>query len=148
MIRVYLDNCCFSRPFDDKEQSRVRLESQAIIVILGYVTDGSWTMVGSDAVDQEVGAIRDPGRRHSVQEMVAAATEHVSLNSDVTRRGEHLQTMGFRGYDAFHIACAEAGGADVLLTTDDAFMRRAQRVQHELSVRVANPVTWLKEGHE
>ena len=25
-MRVYLDNCCYNRPFDDQRQLRVRLE--------------------------------------------------------------------------------------------------------------------------
>jgi hypothetical protein len=27
-VRVYLDNCCFNRPFDDQRQTRVRLEAE------------------------------------------------------------------------------------------------------------------------
>lgn len=45
-------------------------------------------------------------------------------------------------------ACAEAAGADILLSTDDAFVRRARRLQHDLRVRVTNPVQWLKERAE
>ena len=28
-MRVYLDNCCFNRPFDDQSQLRIRLETEA-----------------------------------------------------------------------------------------------------------------------
>jgi hypothetical protein len=28
-MRVYLDNCCFNRPFDDQSQARIRLEAEA-----------------------------------------------------------------------------------------------------------------------
>lgn len=28
-MRVYLDNCCYNRPFDDQRQVRVRLETEA-----------------------------------------------------------------------------------------------------------------------
>jgi len=28
-MRVYLDNCCYNRPFDDQSQLRVRLEIEA-----------------------------------------------------------------------------------------------------------------------
>lgn len=31
---VYLDNCCYNRPFDDQTQERVHLESEAILTIL------------------------------------------------------------------------------------------------------------------
>lgn len=28
-MRVYLDNCCYNRPFDDQGQVRIRLETEA-----------------------------------------------------------------------------------------------------------------------
>jgi predicted nucleic acid-binding protein len=144
MIRVYLDNCCFSRPLDDQE--RVRLETNAIIEILIHVAHGTWTMIGSDAIDDEIAAIRDPVRRGRTRRLASYASEHVPVDADRTRRGQLLESMGFRGYDSLHIACAEAAGADVLLTTDDALVRRARRLREALGVHVANPLTWLNEG--
>lgn len=32
-MRVYMDNCCFNRPFDDQTQTRVRLETEAKLEI-------------------------------------------------------------------------------------------------------------------
>jgi predicted nucleic acid-binding protein len=54
--------------------------------------------------------------------------------------------LGFTGFDALHVACAEAGGADVLLTTDDGMTRKARRLAREVFVRVVNPLTWLEEA--
>ena len=28
-MRVYLDNCCYNRPFDEQTQLKVRLETEA-----------------------------------------------------------------------------------------------------------------------
>ena len=28
-MRIYLDNCCFNRPFDDQKQLRIELETKA-----------------------------------------------------------------------------------------------------------------------
>ena len=32
-MRVYLDNCCYNRPFDDQAQLRIRLETEAKLEI-------------------------------------------------------------------------------------------------------------------
>ena len=32
-MKIYLDNCCFNRPFDDQTQERIHLESEAILMI-------------------------------------------------------------------------------------------------------------------
>jgi predicted nucleic acid-binding protein len=145
MIRVYMDTCCFNRPFDDQNQLRVRLESEATLLVLESVTRGKWALIGSDALDAEIVAIRDPIRRRRVMNLTRAATEQVSIDADRSRRQQVLEVMGFGSYDSVHIACAEAAGADVLLTTDDALIRRARRMQHHLAVRVENPVSWLEE---
>ena len=41
-------------------------------------------------------------------------------------RAEELEHLGFKALDALHIACAEAGGADVLPTTDDRMLAKAK----------------------
>jgi predicted nucleic acid-binding protein len=148
MIRVYLDTCCLSRPLDNQGQERMRLESEAIIVIFRKVARGEWVLIGSGALDDEITAIRDPEHRKYILEVARTATEYASLGTASRRRGRELQAMGVPGYDSLHLACAEAAGADVLLTTDDAFVRRARRLRQDLRVRVANPLTWLQEIHE
>jgi predicted nucleic acid-binding protein len=56
--------------------------------------------------------------------------------------------MGFHAIDALHLACAEAGGAEVFLTTDDHIIQLASRLSVRLRVGVRNPLTWLSEVME
>ncbi len=60
-------------------------------------------------------------------------------------RAINLESLGFKPLDALHIACAESGEADILLTTDDRMLNLAQRHRSQLRVRVENPYTWLQE---
>ena len=30
MLKIYLDNCCYNRPFDDLTQEKISLESKAV----------------------------------------------------------------------------------------------------------------------
>lgn len=39
-MRIYLDNCCFNRPFDNQSQLRVRLETEAKLWIQERVAAG------------------------------------------------------------------------------------------------------------
>jgi len=32
-LKVYLDNCCFNRPFDNQNQVRIRIETEAKLFI-------------------------------------------------------------------------------------------------------------------
>ncbi len=29
-LKIYLDSCCYNRPFDDLSQERIRVESEAV----------------------------------------------------------------------------------------------------------------------
>ena len=39
-MKIYLDNCCFNRPFDDQSQLRIRLESEAKLKIQEDIRSG------------------------------------------------------------------------------------------------------------
>ena len=44
-MKIYLDNCCFNRPFDDQGQIRVRLESEAKLEVQGRIMRGELDLV-------------------------------------------------------------------------------------------------------
>jgi hypothetical protein len=39
-MRIYLDNCCFNRPYDDQSQIRIRIESEAKLFIQAKILAG------------------------------------------------------------------------------------------------------------
>lgn len=52
------------------------------------------------------------------------------------QRAIALRLHSLRDLDALHLACAERGGAEVLVTTDDAFVSAARRLTPASSTRV------------
>ena len=143
--RVYLDACCLNRPFDGQKADRVRMETEALKSILLHIGSGKWTGIGSAAADFEVERIADVDRKLKVLELKSVMSEHVVIGKDGRRRAKIIEELGIRPLDALHIACAEKGRADVLLTTDDRLLRRAERFADRLNVRVANPLVWFGE---
>ncbi|MGB3588109.1 MAG: hypothetical protein WBA23_16290, partial [Tunicatimonas sp.] len=53
MIRVYLDNCVFNRPFDDQSQIRIRLESEAKLYVQEKIKQGFIELIWSYILDFE-----------------------------------------------------------------------------------------------
>jgi hypothetical protein len=47
-MKIYLDTCCLNRPFDDQNQPRIRLESEAVTLILEKTHQREWEWVGSE----------------------------------------------------------------------------------------------------
>jgi hypothetical protein len=85
----------------------------------------------------EIGRNPDPDRRRDVAELHSHAGETITPDRQDATRAEFLPTLGFGAFDALHLACAERGGAQLLLTTDDGLLRRARRHAGELRIRVA-----------
>lgn len=146
MPRLYLDTCCLNRPFDDQSQERVRAETGAIWLILEEASRGRLELIRSEAVEMELERIVDLLHRDRVLALASVGTVRAPVLAEDFQRGRVLETLGFKQLDALHIACAESGGADVLLTTDDGMVRRARRLPHVLRVPVRNPLTWQQEA--
>ncbi len=69
----------------------------------------------------------------------------LDIESVDLERAKKLKSMGFKSFDAMHIACAERAKVDVFLTTDDNLLKLSHRLKNELNVKVINPLTWLTE---
>ena len=52
-IKLYLDNCCFNRPFDDQSQIRIRLEAEAKLKIQEEIRSGTFQLIWSYILDYE-----------------------------------------------------------------------------------------------
>jgi hypothetical protein len=142
---VYLDLCCLNRPFDDQHQARVRLEAEAVLALIELARRGDLKWIGSDILDLESSRNPDPDRRRRVETLLSCVTSKVAARQGERQRGRELEAVGFAAFDALHLACAEAAGAEVLLTTDDRLRGRARRENARLAVQVENPAKWYSE---
>ena len=121
------------------------MEAEAVKAILLRIGRGEWKGVKSPIVDHELSQMPDPDRLIETGLMVMDMRENVVPAEAERARASCLGRMGFNGFDAAHIACAEKAKVDVLLTTDDRFLKRARRLKHQLRVRVENPLQWYEE---
>ncbi len=143
--KIYLDACCFNRPFDDQTQSRIYLEAQAVMTILSQCQSLNWKLINSSALIAELNQISDIERLENVKKLLFIAKIQVISSAIIENRAVQLQKLGFSSYDAAHIACAERSQADVFLTTDDRLFKKAQKNSQLINVKINNPVQWLTE---
>lgn len=144
-MKIYLDACCLNRPFDDHTQDRVRLESEAVLSILTQSKIRNWLLLNSEIIDIEISKIPDSEKRQKVGILSSLLKPLIIIDENVEKRAISLEDLGFGSYDALHIACAEKGKANILLSTDDKFLSKSFQHKDILKVRVENPVIWLME---
>ncbi|NQT38310.1 MAG: PIN domain-containing protein [Planctomycetes bacterium] len=144
-MKLYLDVSCLNRPFDDQDQSRIRIETAAVTLVCERIDAGQWEQVSSGMAVIEIDAITDADRRNRVRMLLPESKTIMKLNEVTFRRAAELERLGFKPADAVHVAAAEQAKAEVLLSCDDRLCRLAKRRRRDLRIKVANPVDWLKE---
>ena len=139
-----------SRLFDDQTQNRIRVEAEAILQIFAHFDIRQWQWISSEIVTLEINQNPNFRQRFQVGYLLNFAHHTVSLGETEISRGEYLELLGIKHFDALHLACAETGNADVFLTTDDRLLRTAKSIAHQMNIKVENPSIWLKEvrSHE
>jgi len=147
-MKIYLDVCCLNRPFDDQAQDRIRLESEAVLIILNRFEKREWEWISSNVVDLEIDRSPDQERRTRVKLLARFAYHKDYYQENDFTRVKQLEEMGIKGYDAFHIACAERSGCDIFLTTDDRLLANADRNAENIHLQVLNPLDWINKAIE
>jgi predicted nucleic acid-binding protein len=141
-VRVYLDNCCLNRPFDNQDQLRIRLETEAKLDIQARLPRGELELAWSYILDFENAANPLPERQEEIAWWREVARVDVGETPDTIRRASQLVGRGLAPKDALHVACAIEGRCDVFLTTDDRLLRNLARFR---GVRCCNPVALAME---
>ncbi len=142
-MNVYFDTSCFGRPFDDPSISRNDDEGKAILAMLEMVERGELSLTVSDVVFEEIGQTPDDTLRQQLSDVAGLANDIISVSKRIRERGIGLQRLGFKPFDALHIAAAEAARVDYLCTADDRFRKRASKLP-DIRVRVVS----ITELHE
>jgi hypothetical protein len=145
-MKVYLDACCLNRLTDDQMQLRIQQEAEAVEQILRRMQAGEIQWISSDALVDEIARNPDVERRLENAALLSIATQNVELDDLIASRAADLQMAGYGAYDALHLACAEGGASNALLTTDDGFIRRASRRDGKPLVAVLNRYSGPKEN--
>ncbi|MEC4817068.1 MAG: PIN domain-containing protein [Scytonema sp. PMC 1069.18] len=143
IYKIYLDVCCLNRTLDDLEQFRIRLEAEAVTEIVQNCEDGKWILMNSDIIEFEISQHSDSFKLGQVNSILNVATIYIQSTEDIELRAEELMRLSFKYHDALHLAFAEAGDADVFLTTDDRLLRKAKQYQNIFRIKVENPTIWL-----
>jgi hypothetical protein len=97
-MKVYLDACCLNRPFDDQSQPRVRLETEAVSLILEKLHQREWDWVSSEILLYEIGQNPDLENRQRVMSFASLAHQIVETSEKILRRAEELEELGFPDY--------------------------------------------------
>lgn len=141
MTKVYLDNCCFNRPFDDQSSIRVKLETDARLYIQFLIRSNQVELVWSYIIDFENQANPFMERRTTIEKWKRLAVTDLSESDSIITQALVGVANGLKPKDALHLACAIEASCHYFLTTDDSIVKKSAAINR---ISVLNPVDFIK----
>src|SRR3990167_7545997 len=141
-MKIYLDNSCFNRPFDDQKQLRIQLETEAKLDIQERIFQKEIELTWSYILDFENEENPFDHRRIAIR----GWKNHASVDTDETKEivewAERFHQMEIKSKDSLHLACAISMRCEYFLTTDDDLIKRATGIKE---IKVTDPISFIKE---
>ena len=142
--RIYLDICTFNRPFDDQNQLKIKLETEAKLHIQQEIIMGTYELVWSYILEYENNQNNFTDRRNTIYDWKKVAKIHCTENDKIINYAEKLKIKtNIRTKDALHIACSVYTNSDYLITTD----KQLFNLKFD-DIKIINPLTFLNEIEE
>lgn len=138
-MRIYLDNCCYNRPFDDQVQLKIRLETEAKLYIQQKILDKAYELAWSYVMDYENGLNPYDERRNRIVHWREIAVIDCVAEESIILEAEKLQAMGLKVFDSLHVACSIHMNCDYFITTDAHLLKKTIT-----GVEVVDPIEFIR----
>ena len=143
---VYLDNCCYNRPFDNLSHDSIRMEAEAKIFIQSLIKYGMIKLINSFILTYEIS--KSPSRykkEHIFAFIEKNASGYIGGENQeiVIKISQEIAATGVKFIDAVHIACAVIANCDYFITTD----KRVLKYESD-KIDLVNPVDFVKIWEE
>ena len=139
-MRIYMDNCCFNRPFDDQSNIRIRLETEAKIYIQEKIINKEIELAWSYIIDYENRFNPFEERRNTIDKWKSHAIIDMVETGDIMNHAGLIHNFDVKSKDALHVACAIEAGCDYFLSTDDSLLKKLSGLD---KIKVLNPLSFL-----
>lgn len=145
-MRIYLDNCCYNRPFYDQFQLKISLETQAKLFIQESIKENKFQLVASYVLIYENAKNPYSGKKDSITKFLEENTDifvDESFKNELGILAEKIMETGIKTADAHHIAAAILAKCDFLITTD----KRMLKFKSD-KIKIINPIEFLEMAGE
>jgi len=145
-MKIYLDNCCYNRPFDDQTQIRIFLEAQAKLHIQGLIVKKKIELVYSYMSVFENNYNPDKKHLKIISDFFQNAVHFVNHTEmqQVEKIAESIVKLNIKNKDALHIASAILSDCKYFITTDDVILKRCKSDK----IIVCSPIEFLNFQEE
>ena len=137
-LKIYLDNCCFNRPYDEQVQPKVVLETMAKLYIQKHIQDQKLKLVWSYALRYENSQNISEAKRDAIALWEKLSCEFIGRSDEVLALAHEIEAAGIKAFDALHIACAIRANCDYLITVDKSMLKYQDK-----RIVLCNPIEFV-----
>ena len=141
--RIYLDNCCFNRPYDDQTILRNYLEAEAKTYIQLQIINKNLELAWSYMMDYEIYFNPFENRRNQIQKWKSIARVNIQYSENNVMTAKQIRKQKIKIKDSIHIACAIEAECEYYVTTDDKLLNKTID-----NIIIVDPITFIKQLEE
>ena len=145
-MRVYLDMCCYNRPYDDQTQIQVSLETQAKLHIQDQIQKKQLELVTSYMLRYECGQNPYEMRRKAIMQFIdthTAAYVGLERKGEVESMAAEIMKTGVKFKDACHVASAIYAKCEYFISTDKRLLKYQTN-----QIRLVTPIEFVAETED
>jgi len=138
--RLYIDNCCFNRPYDDQTVLNVHLEAEAKLFIQNEILKNNFELAWSFMMDYEIMSNPFYDRQFAFMKWKNRAVVDIDPEEGILIQAKEFRKMNVKEKDALHIACALKAQCVYFLTTDRKILNK------DISaIQIMNPLDFIRQ---
>ncbi|XDD53043.1 PIN domain-containing protein [Leptospira sp. WS4.C2] len=143
--RVYLDNCCFNRPYDNQDDIKIKIESLAKLFVQDAIKNKQIELIWSYILKFENDQNPYLDKQIAIEKWEELSVSSVVENDEILKNAESISSLGLRSLDALHIACAISEKCDYFLTTDRGILKKSGSINNIILINPIEFVSILEE---
>mgnify|MGYP002512128819 CR=1 FL=1 len=120
-MRIYLDMCCYNRPYDDQSQLKVAMETQSKLYIQSLIKDKKLELIVSYMLRYECSKNPFEMRRNAIFDFINKNT-YAYIGDErkllIETKAAEIMKTGIKFKDACHVASALYAKCKYFISTD------------------------------
>lgn len=141
-MKLYLDNCCFNRPYDNQEDIKIQIETQAKLLIQTKIKENQYSLVWSYILELENKHNPYFERKIEISKWRSFAIENIQENHYIIERMNQFILLGLKPLDALHVSCANESNCQYFITVDRGILKKKHLIT---SIKIVNPIEFIYE---
>ncbi|TGK82680.1 PIN domain-containing protein [Leptospira montravelensis] len=144
-FRVYLDNCCFNRPYDNQDDIKIKIESLAKLFVQDAIKNKQIDLIWSYILKYENDQNPYLDKQIAIEKWEELSVSSIVENDEILKNAEFIFSLGLKSIDSLHIACAISGKCDYFLTTDRGILKKSELINNIILINPIEFVSILEE---